>query len=133
MLQLFRNPLIGAVVPVGLLAIGIVTSAFDSDRQERQTMARNTAQATVQQRLETAQSEARAALAESRYQGPCLYVSHGAIAEGMAFVGDNGAPLPDGTTVCDATGGTAVMRGGVAADLARTGNQAVVRTFLGWR
>ena len=131
-MKLFHNPLIGAAVPVSLLAVGVVSAAFDSDRQERQAIARDTAQATVQQRLETAQAEARAALAEARYQGPCTYNPHGAIAEGMAFVGENGAPLPDGTTVCDATGGTAVVQGGVATDLARTANTAVVQQFLGW-
>lgn len=131
-MQLFRNPLIGLAVPVILLALGAINAATDGDRQTRQATARDTAQAQVAARLESSQAAAQADLARSRYQGPCVWISQGQVVEGAAFADSTGQPLTDGVTVCDSFGATAVIREGVAAQVARTADQSVVRLFLGW-
>lgn len=132
MASIFQNPLIGLAVPVLLLGAGAITSVTDSTRADRQALARDTAQTQVRERLETAQSDARDRLAIARYQGTCIYVPSVQLTAGMVLVGENGQPLPNGSTVCDPFGGTAVVSDGVTADLASTSNQSVVRRFLGW-
>ena len=132
MKSLFRNPLVGIVVPGLLLVVGAVHSLMDADRQERQALARDTAETAVRQRLEESQTEARARLAVTRYQGACTYIPEAQLVPGLVLVGSGGQPLPDGTAVCDAYGTTAVIAEGVTADLARTADQSVVRSFLGW-
>jgi hypothetical protein len=132
MKSLFRNPLVGVVVPGLLLVIGAVHSLTDADRQERQALARDAAETAVRQRLEESQTEARDRLAVTRYQGACTYIPEAQLAPGLVLVGPGGQPLVDGTAVCDAFGTTAVIAEGVTADLARTSDQSVVRSFLGW-
>ncbi|MDA0265484.1 MAG: hypothetical protein O2890_13950 [Cyanobacteria bacterium] len=132
MQTLFRNPLVGIVVPGLLLVIGMVSAATDSSRQERQDLARNTAQTQVKQKLEADQQQALDRLAISRYQGTCTYVSGVQLSLELTLVGEGNQPLPEGTAVCDAYGTTAVVKDGVTADLAKTANQDVIRTFLGW-
>lgn len=132
MQAIFRNPLVGIVVPGLLLIIGAVSSLTDQGRRDRQALARDAAQTQVRERLETAQTEARDRLAISRYRGPCAYIPDAQLTPGMVLLGDGGQPLPDGTAICDAYGTTAVMADGVTADLATTGDQAVIRSFLGW-
>lgn len=131
-MKMFRNPIGGIVVPGLLLIIGAVSSLTDQGRRDRQALARDAAQTAVQERLETAQTEARDRLAVSRYQGPCAYIPDAQLTPGMALLGDGGQPLPNGTAICDAYGTTAVMADGVTADLATTADQSVVRSFLGW-
>jgi hypothetical protein len=132
MKSLFRNPLVGIVVPGLLLVVGAMHSLMDTDRQERQALARDTAETAVRQRLEESQTEARDRLAVTRYQGACTYIPEAQLAPGLVLVGPGGQPLVDGTAVCDAFGTTAVIAEGVTADLARTSDQSVVRSFLGW-
>jgi hypothetical protein len=132
MMQLFRNPLVGIVVPGFLLVVGAVHSLTDADRRDRQAIARDTAQTAVRQRLEAGQIEARDRLAVARYQGPCIYVPDAQLMPGLVLMGQRGQPLVDGSTVCDAFGNTAVIADGVTADLATTANQSVIRQFLGW-
>ena len=132
MKSLFRNPLVGIVVPGLLLVVGAVHSLMDADRQERQALARDTAETAVRERLETAQAEARDRLAVTRYQGACTYIPEAQLVPGLVLVGPGGQPLPDGTAVCDAFGTTAVIAEGVTADLARTADLSIVRQFLGW-
>ena len=132
MKSLFRNPLVGVVVPGALLLLGAVHSLTDAERQERQAMARDAAQTNVRQRLEASQAEARDRLAVSRYQGPCIYVPDAQLTPGLRLQGQNTQPLMDGSTVCDAFGNTAVIADGVTADVARTADQSVIRQFLGW-
>ena len=132
MKSLFRNPLVGIVVPGLLLVVGAVHSLMDADRQERQALARDAAETAVRQRLEESQTEARDRLAVTRYQGACTYIPEAQLAPGLVLVGQGGQPLVDGTAVCDAYGTTAVIAEGVTADLARTSDQSVVRSFLGW-
>ena len=131
-MQLFRNPLMGIVVPGFLLIVGAVHSLTDADRRDRQAIARDTAQTAVRQRLEVGQAEARDRLAVSRYQGACVYVPDAQLVPGLRLQGQNALPLVDGSTVCDAFGNTAVIAEGVTADLATTANQSVIRQFLGW-
>jgi hypothetical protein len=132
MTSLFRNPLVGVVVPSLLLVIGAVSSFTDADRRDRQALARDAAQTAVKQRLEQSQTEARDRLAVTRYQGACTYIPDAQLTPGMVLLGQGGQHLPDGTAVCDAFGTTAVIAEGVTADLARTSDQSVVRSFLGW-
>jgi hypothetical protein len=132
MQAIFRNPLVGVVVPGLLLVIGAVSSLTDADRRDRQALARDAAQTEVRQRLEESQTEARARLAVTRYQGACTYIPEAQLAPGLVLIGQGGQPLVDGTAVCDAFGTTAVIAEGVTADLARTADQSVVRSFLGW-
>jgi hypothetical protein len=132
MTSLFRNPLVGVVVPGLLLVIGAVSSFTDADRRDRQALARDAAQTAVRQRLEQSQTEARDRLAVTRYQGACTYIPDAQLTPGLVLLGAGGQPLPDGTAVCDAYGTTAVIAEGMTADLARTADQSVVRQFLGW-
>lgn len=130
--MLFRNPLIGLALPALLLALGAVGSALDSDRATRQATARDTAKAAVSARLEGDQADALATLAATRYSGPCTWIQSAQVAEGWAYAGANGQPLPDGATVCDSYGTTAVIRSGVASQVATITDQTVIRSFLGW-
>lgn len=130
--SIFRNPLVGVAVPALLLLIGAVSSMTDTDRRERQALARDAAETAVRQRLEQSQTEARDRLAVTRYQGACVLIPGEQLAPGMTLLGQNGQPLPDGTAVCDSFGTTAVIADGVTADLARTSDESVVRQFLGW-
>jgi hypothetical protein len=132
MKSLFRNPLVGVVVPGALLLLGAVHSLTDAERQERQALARDAAETAVRQRLEQSQTEARDRLAVTRYQGACVLIPEAQLAPGLVLLGQSGQPLPEGTAVCDAFGTTAVIAEGVTADLARTSDQSVVRQFLGW-
>ncbi len=132
MLQLFRNPLVALVVPGLLLVVGGLSTVTDTERQERQALARDTAQTSVRQQLEANQQAAKDRLAVSRYQGTCVYVPETPLVAGLVLLGEHGQPLPEGTAACDAFGGTVVVKDGVTADLATTGNETVVRQFLGW-
>jgi hypothetical protein len=131
-MQIFANPLIGLVVPVALLGIGAVTSMTDATRSDRQGLARSAAQQQVMAGLESQQQKAESALAVSRYQGACVWLDQGQVSEGLSLVTAEGTPLPEGTAICDSFGGTAVIKDGIAQSLARTSDQAVIRSFLGW-
>ncbi|NJN22039.1 MAG: hypothetical protein HC812_13725 [Leptolyngbya sp. RL_3_1] len=93
-MKMFRNPIGGIVVPGLLLIIGAVSSLTDQGRRDRQALARDAAQTAVQERLETAQTEARDRLAVSRYQGPCAYIPDAQLTPGMALLGTVASPCP---------------------------------------
>jgi hypothetical protein len=131
---------------IAVALFGLVTSApkmqsqlaasqqADQIRLQGQSQARLTNASTD---AKAKYSEARAKLAESRYQSGVIFVVDPkdltrltTISEGQAVAqqgSTTGATLPSGTVVGDINGNTGIISGGVVTDVAYTGNQGIVR------
>lgn len=87
---------------------------------------------------ETKLSESRAKLAASRYVKGCIFLASRSqpgrpetVKEGRPVYQNGSAQtIPDGTTVCDRNGNTGMIQGGVMADVAFTGDRAVINSAL---
>lgn len=86
-----------------------------------------TAQNAIRTEIEAAAADAERARAEQRFQsGVCIRVDQ--LAPGQVYGTVNPGSIlcaPDGTTA-------AVGRDGTVTDIARTGNTAIIRQFMGW-
>jgi hypothetical protein len=131
---------------IACAAIGLVTSAPKITSQIQSSQKAESIRLAGQEKVRIDEAEnnnklkllqVRAKLAESRYQQGLVFVSDPnnpsvltTISEGKA-VGQagstTGATVPDGTIVGDINGNTGVIRGGVATDVAFTGNTAIVQ------
>lgn len=138
-----ENPL--ALVGIGIVAIGVVTSnssgKFQSMQQTSQ-MVQQQRQADSQQHVQLQLSEARAkqsaAMANSRYQSGCVMVvaanspaDFTTLTQGQPVIDRvRNVPLPDNTVVCDANGNTGEIIGGVIDRVAFTGDRAIVEAAM---
>ena len=128
--------LAGLVLGGGILGL---SGYFSEDAQrQRQARADIVAMRLDAQAASYAQQKA-AELADARYSGACImphewigvepswYPRALLIQEGEAVItGPQGAPVKDGAIVCDDRGNTAIVRHGIAAKAAYTGNAELI-------
>jgi hypothetical protein len=115
-------------VPVGLFGLLYTISQFNTEFQENSKTMTETSRNSAMAEVETAFAEAEQVRAISRYQsGVCIKVPNGLVA-GLKF-----EELEPNNFVCTVDGVTGTInRDRVAADIARTNNQEVVRNWRGW-
>jgi hypothetical protein len=141
---LTRYPIRTAAIVFTLIGVFTAIPKMQSQVTTAQAEQQIRLQAQSQSRLMDATNdgkakylEARAQLAEDRYQAGVIFVADPnnpdvltTITEGRPVSqkgSTTGATLPDGTVVGDINGNTGIIAGGVVTDLAYTGNQTIVR------
>lgn len=123
-----RNPMMLLAFPAGVLVIGAIATAFDSERAERQQLQQFTANAEVNATIQQDRLLAESQLAETRLNSGACVLADVPLQPGMTV-----SNLTAGSAVCDAQGTTAIVADdGSLTDFARTNNTAVIRRFLGW-
>jgi glutamate-1-semialdehyde aminotransferase len=113
-----------------------------SAMQQQQSLLRATTlqnqQSEMQAKLASASAQRKAAIAQKRYEDGCQMVFASNAPGNFASIQDKRpvldnyttAVLPDGVIVCDHTGMTAIIRNGVADDLAFASDRQVVRDAM---
>jgi len=136
------NPLyvIGAVVLLFSLATGGVDEIKTQQNQASliKEQRRELAAERIQLELSQAEVEQETETANSRYLQNCLLVVstgnpslYASIKAGEPVIDMAlNRPLDDGNVVCDTFGMTAIIRDGVVADTARTGDRAIIQQAI---
>jgi hypothetical protein len=137
------NPI--ALIGVGIVAIGMVTSnssgKFQSMQQTSQLVRQQreaTQQERVQLQLAAAEIKQNEPIANGRYERNCIMVSalispgeYTGLSIGQPVIDRvRNVPFADGNEVCDAYGMTAQIVDGVAALPARTGDRALIEQAM---
>jgi hypothetical protein len=128
------------VIVLALLATNAPTQ-LASINQQRQLASAISQQNQIDQikaRLANADSQRRSALAKQRYEAGCQMVfatsdpsKFAAIQQGKpVYDGVTRHPLSDGLVICDLTGQTAIIRNGVADDLAFLPDRQPIRDAM---
>jgi hypothetical protein len=128
------------VIVLALLATNAPTQ-LASMNQQRQLASAISQQNQIDQikaRLANADSQRRSALAKQRYEAGCQMVfatsdpsKFAAIQQGKpVYDGVTRYPLSDGLVICDLTGQTAIIRNGVADDLAFLPDRQPIRDAM---
>lgn len=128
-----------AVCAAGLLIVAATSAPgkIQEFTQQRQMAASLQAQNQAEQikaRLANADSQRRSQLAVDRFKAGCQMVFAGADPSKFTAIGEGkpvfdpttNQPVSDGVVLCDQTGQTAVIRDGVAQDLAFATDRQVV-------
>jgi hypothetical protein len=132
--------IVGGLIVAALLAMNAPAQlqTMQQQRQLAQGLSQQNQDAQIKARLANADSERRSALAKQRYDAGCQMLVNlnqpdkfAAIQEGKPVVdGSTGHPLANSTVVCDQTGMTAVIRDGVAQDLAFLPDREPIREAM---
>jgi hypothetical protein len=132
--------LIGGAIVLVILALNAPSqiATMQQQRQLAQTISQQNQELQIKARLANADAERRSALAKTRYDNGCQMVfassspeKFTAIQQGKPVLdGATLAPLGDGTIVCDMTGQTAIIRNGIADDLAFSSDRQVIRDAM---
>lgn len=133
-----ENP--GSAIGIGLLALSMIfNGGFDSLKTQREMSLANrqlrteAARETSANELKALELAEKATQAEQRYANGCIpiYADNGSltvITEGDPVIDKSrNVALPDGSTVCDPLGNTAVIDNGVMGNIASTGNKEAIR------
>jgi hypothetical protein len=126
---------------VGALLIFNAPAQLQSMQQQRQLaqgLSQANQEAQIKARLANADSERRSQLAKQRYESGCQMTVASNAPDKFAAIqqdkpvldGATKAPLPDSLVVCDHTGMTAVIRDGVAQDLAFLPDRQAIRDAM---
>lgn len=132
--------LVGGVIVAGLLALN-APSQFGAMQQQRnlaQGINQQNQELQIKARLANADSQRRSELAKDRYNAGCQMTvgsndpgRFAAIQQDKPVLdGTTQAPLGDGVVVCDLTGQTAVIKNGVASELAFATDRQVIRDAM---
>jgi hypothetical protein len=132
--------LTGGVIALALIAMNAPSqlSAMNRQRELAQEITQQNQELQIKARLANADSERRSELAAQRYRAGCQMVvatndpsKFAAIQQDKPVLdGTTGAPLGDGTVVCDLTGQTAVIKESVASELAFSTDRQVIRDAM---
>jgi hypothetical protein len=132
--------LVGSLIVAGLLAFN-APSQLKSMSQQRnlaQSISQQNQEMQIKARLANANSERQAVTAQQRYIAGCqMTVASNDLSKFAAIQQDKPvldattqAPLSDGVVVCSMDGMTAIIRGGVATDLAFSSDRQVIRDAM---
>jgi hypothetical protein len=132
--------IVGGLIVAALLVFN-APSQFATMQQQRnlaQGISQQNQQLQIKARLANADSERRSEIAKTRYAAGCQMTvatndpgKFAAIQQDKPVLdGTTGAPLGDGTVVCDLTGQTAVIENGVASNLAFSSDRQVIRDAM---
>jgi hypothetical protein len=132
--------IVGGVIVAALLAFNAPSQlgAMQQQRNLAQGISQQNQALQIKARLANADSERRSQLASERYNAGCQMTvgsndptKFAAIQQDKPVLdGTTKAPLGDGTVVCDLTGQTAVIKGGVASELAFATDRQVIRDAM---
>jgi len=132
--------IVGGIIVAGLLAVNAPSQlgAIQQQRNLAQGISQQNQELQIKARLANADSERRSQLAVERYNAGCQMTvgsndpgKFAAIQQHKPVLdGTTGAPLGDGTVVCDLTGQTAVIKEGVASELAFSSDRQVIRDAM---
>jgi hypothetical protein len=128
------------VLTLGLLAMNAPSqiAVMNQQRDLAQGISHQNQELQIKARLANADSERRSGLAKDRYDAGCQMTvgsndktRFAAIQQDKPVLdGTTGAPLGDGVVVCDLTGQTAVIKGGVASELAFSTDRQPIRDAM---
>lgn len=133
-----RNQVAIAIAVVAIGAVSLPGVLENSERWARKTQRlKQEADTTEQLELEQELRQARAAIADKRFES-CLFVQQPgektivAVTEGVQVIDTKtGRPLPAGKLVCDITGTTAVLGAdGFPQEFAYTGNTSAIQAAM---
>jgi hypothetical protein len=130
----------GGLIVAALLAFN-APSQLKSMNQQRnlaQSISQQNQEQQIKARLANANSERQAVQAKQRYDAGCqMTVASNDLSKFAAIQQDKPvldattqAPLSDGAVVCSMDGMTAIIRGGVATDLAFSSDRQVIRDAM---
>ncbi len=132
--------IVGGIIVAGLLALNAPSqlSSMTQQRDLAQGISQQNQELQIKARLANADSERRSQLAKDRYNSGCqMTVASNDLGKFAAIQqdkpvldGTTQAPLGDGVVVCDLTGQTAVIKGGVASELAFATDRQVIRDAM---
>jgi hypothetical protein len=132
--------LVGGAIVLGILAFNapVQIATMQQQRHLAQQISQANQEAQIKARLANADSERRSQLAQERFKAGCQMTvasnspnKFAAIQQGKPVLdATTGAPLGDGVVVCSMDGNTAVIRNGVAQDLAFSSDRQVIRDAM---
>lgn len=132
--------IVGGLAVAALLAFNAPSQlgAMQQQRNLAQGISQQNQELQIKARLANADSERRAEMAKNRYAAGCQMTTASNEPSKFAAIQQDKpvldattrAPLGDGTIVCDHTGQTAVIRAGVAQDLAFSPDRQVIRDAM---
>jgi hypothetical protein len=132
--------IVGGVIVATLLVLNAPSqmATMQQQRQLAQGLSQANQEAQIKARLANADTERRSLIAKQRYEAGCQMTfaqsdpgKFAAIQQDRPVLdGATGAPLPDSVVVCDLTGMTAVIRKGVAQDLAFLPDRQAIRDAM---
>jgi hypothetical protein len=132
--------LVGGLVVAVLLAFNAPSQlkGMSQQRNLAQSISQQNQEMQIKARLANANSERQAVTAKQRYIAGCqMTVASNDLSKFAAIQQDKPvldattqAPLSDGVVVCSMDGMTAIIRGGVATDLAFSSDRQVIRDAM---
>lgn len=132
--------IVGGLIVAGLLALNAPSQfgVMQHQRNLAQGISQQNQELQIKARLANADSERRSQLAAERFNAGCqMTVGSNDPTKFAAIQQDKPvldatteAPLGDGVVVCDSTGQTAVIKGGVASELAFATDRQVIRDAM---
>jgi hypothetical protein len=132
--------LVGGVLVAALLAFNAPTQlqGMSQQRNLAQSLSQQNQEMQIKARLANANAERQSITAKQRYNAGCqMTVASNDLSKFAAIQQDKPvldattqAPLSDGVVVCSMDGMTAIIRGGVATDLAFSSDRQVIRDAM---
>jgi hypothetical protein len=132
--------IVGGLIVAGLLAMNAPSQLSNMTQQRNlaQGISQQNQELQIKARLANADSQRRSELAKDRYNAGCqMTVGSNDPTKFAAIQQDKPvldatteAPLGDGVVVCDSTGQTAVIKEGVASELAFATDRQVIRDAM---
>lgn len=132
--------IVGGLVVAGFLALngGDNIKSMQQSQSVARAIAQQNQSAEMKARLASASADRQGGVAKARYEAGCQMTvatnapdKFAAIQEGKPVLdGATGAPLANGTVVCDLTGNTAIIANGIADNFAFSPDRQVIRDAM---